>query len=374
MAGIYLHIPFCSSKCHYCNFFSTVSLKYEAEIIAAMQQELKIRKDYLQGEAVESIYFGGGTPSFIDKESISNFLKISKENFNLSSDIEITLEANPDDLNPEKLDAFLEMGVNRLSMGTQSFDDKILQKLNRRHDGKAAENSVRMAQKAGFQNISIDLIYGIPGLDKQLWSDSIDRALAMKIQHISAYHLTVEEGTALEILIRKKKYPQPIEDEGLEHFDMLQEKIQQAAFEAYEISNYAKNGMYSRHNTNYWRRKNYLGIGPSAHSFDGLSRQWNSTGIKAYLNQMHEQKTFFQREELQLNDRFNEFVMLGLRSKWGINLKEIQKIFGKSYALHCKKIGLKYLDTKLLIAEKDQYFLSQEGRKHADGIASDYFL
>ena len=374
MAGIYLHIPFCKRKCHYCNFYSLANQKNKAEFHQSLLKEIALQKDYLHGEKIETIYFGGGTPSLLSTKEIGAILNEIHKYFDVDLSSEIDLEANPDDLTSSILSDYRSLGINRLSIGTQSFDDEILKKLNRVHSAQQAIDAVSLAQKQGFDNISIDLIYGIPGLSKQLWDDSIKKALAMNVPHLSAYHLTVEPNTALDILIKKNKYPTPVDEEGVAHSLMLMEQMQNNGYEHYEISNYALPGQYSVHNTNYWRQKSYLGLGPSAHSFDLKSRQWNIASTAKYIEALEKGKLNFENEKINSIDQYNEFVMLGLRTQWGIDIDELELKFGKQNSTYFQQEIQKYIAQGKVEFTHPIYRLSNQGKLFADGIAGDLFL
>jgi oxygen-independent coproporphyrinogen-3 oxidase len=374
MAGIYIHIPFCKRKCHYCNFYSLANQKNKEQFHKALLKEIALQKNYLHGEPIETIYFGGGTPSLLSISQIDEILNQIHQHYKVLSNAEIDLEANPDDLDKTILVDYEKSGINRLSIGTQAFDDDILQKLNRIHSVQQAIDAVHIAQSVGFENISIDLIYGIPGLTNQLWQQSIAQALSLNVPHLSAYHLTVEPNTALDVLIRKNKYPQPKEAEGIEHSLMLMQQMQANGYEHYEISNYALPGKYSVHNTNYWRQKSYLGLGPSAHSFDLNSRQWNVASTTKYIEALQQGKILFEKEEISNTDQYNEFVMLGLRTQWGIDIKELQSKFGQEKTQYFQKQIQKYLSQEKLVFENGIYRLSNQGKIFADGIAGDLFI
>lgn len=373
MAGIYIHIPFCKRKCHYCNFYSLANQKNKEEFHKALLKEIVLQKDYLHSENIETIYFGGGTPSLLSIKQTDEILSQIHKYFDVSSSAEIDLEANPDDLNLEKLHDYLQIGINRLSIGTQSFDDKILKKLNRVHSAQQAVDAVRMAQSQGFHNISIDLIYGIPGLSKNLWKNSINQALDLQIPHISAYHLTVEPKTALDVLIKKNKYPKPIEEEGLLHSNILIDRLQKHGYEHYEISNFALPDKYSVHNTNYWRQKPYLGLGPSAHSFNLKSRQWNVASTSKYIQALEQNSLDFELEDISIVDQYNEFVMLGLRTQWGVNKEELVLKFGLEKHNYFKQQIQKHISNKKVVYKDGIYYLSNKGKQFADGIAADLF-
>lgn len=373
MSGIYIHIPFCATKCHYCNFYSTVSLKHKQEVVNAIRQEASLQKGYLDGEEINSIYYGGGTPTVLSNAELTSIHQVILQNFAVSPQAEITVEANPDDLEAKKLEALLQMGANRLSIGTQAFDDTLLQKLNRRHTAAQAIAAVEKAKEVGFNNLSIDLIYGIPDLKHKAWKEEIRKVLSLNINHISAYHLTVEPGTALDFLIRKKKYPPLNENAGMEQFDILIEELAQAGFEHYEISNFTKNGNYSIHNTNYWKQKKYLGLGPSAHSYNLTSRQWNVAHLKQYYQGIQNHQPAIEQEYLSERDRYNEFIMLSLRTIWGVDSTLLQKQFSDKTDSFIQ-IANELITKGFIDFSENKYVLTKSGKKLADGITAEFFL
>ena len=374
MSGIYIHIPFCHRKCHYCNFFSLASLKYKERFLGALKEEIFLRKNYLDRKPIESIYFGGGTPSILKIPEIESILEDFRKYFNLAENMEITLEANPDDLDPVITHEYRNIGINRLSIGVQSFFDDDLQYLNRIHSGQRAEESVIQAKEAGFSNISLDFIYGIPTLTEEKWRKNLEKAFSLEVPHISAYSLTVEPKTALDLLIRKKKLPGPAEEQILEHFRILLRMMKEQEFEHYEISNFCKNGFYSRHNSMYWNGTPYLGLGPSAHSYDGTSRQWNISNLIYYIDQINRNESFFESEKLTSLQKYNEYVMVSLRTMWGCDLNTISERFGEEPAAHFFRSAARYLTSGEMMENSGIYYLTDEGKLFADGIAADLFL
>ena len=371
MSALYIHIPFCNKKCHYCNFFSTVSLKNRSEIVEAIINEIELKKNYLQTNILQTIYFGGGTPSILsEKELIAIFDKIH-QHFILSDDCEITFEANPDDISSDKLKLYKELGINRLSIGIQAFNDDILKTLNRNHTAKEAIYAIELSHTYGFDNLNIDLIYGIPGLSEDLWKKELQIFLSFDIPHLSAYNLTVEPKTALDILIKKKKYPNLNEDEAINHFNYLLNFLNDNGYYQYEISNFSRLGKESKHNSNYWKNLPYLGIGPSANSFNIISRQWNHSSIKLYLENIKLEKEFEAKEILSLDDRFNEYIMLGLRTSWGIDMEIVKNTFGLDYKNHLEI----FLEKNPTYFKRDinTIVLAPNFRMLADKIASDIF-
>ncbi|MBK9014344.1 MAG: radical SAM family heme chaperone HemW [Saprospiraceae bacterium] len=382
MAGLYLHIPFCKQACHYCNFHFSNSLKLKDEMVVAILRELALQKNYLEGEPLETIYFGGGTPSLLDQRDLDLIFGEIFKHYPLASDgvtqshavtkpgLEITLEANPDDLNPLKIKDLRQTPVNRLSIGVQSFSEADLRFMNRAHNASEALGCIQNAQAAGFDNLSVDLIYGSPTTSHEQWAANLEQVFKLKIPHLSCYCLTVEPKTALAHQI-KKGTVQPVDDEhAAQQFEFLMEKTAQAGYEHYEISNLALPGHYSRHNTSYWRGKKYLGIGPSAHSFNGVSRQWNVANNAAYIRSLQAGELSFEMEVLTPMQRYNEYVMTGLRTKWGCNLLKI-KVLG--FEGHFAEGAKSFLVDGSMEREGDVFRLTQAGRFLADGIAAELF-
>ena len=346
MAGIYIHIPFCIQRCSYCNFFSVVSINLVNEVINAIIKELSIRKDYLKNEPVQTIYFGGGTPSLLTIQQIEKLLNTVYTNFPVEQNAEITFEANPDDLTKNYLFDLKKVGINRLSIGIQSFDDDKLKILNRRHNATQAHEAVREAQKAGFNNISIDLIYGLPFQSLDEWGADLDKAFSLSIQHLSAYGLTFEEKTLLSKQ-KEKKIIEPADEElMIKMYELLLEESSKKGFDAYEISNFSLPGFYSRHNSSYWNQTAYLGVGPSAHSYNGISRQWNVAAIQKYTEGILKNSSFYEQEILSLEDRYNEYVLLGLRTKNGINIDALEQNFGTELKDFCLENIKTFIDNE----------------------------
>jgi len=309
MAGIYIHIPFCKQRCTYCDFYTEVAPQYIASLIDSIVKELNIRKEYLKNSTINTIYFGGGTPSILSKEQFSILFDAIYTLFPVAADAEITFEANPDDLTPEFLESLRSLPFNRTSIGIQSFDDNDLKRINRRHTAEQAVEAVKIAQRTGFNNISIDLIYGLPFQTLEAWEKQLDTALSLQVQHISAYGLTYEEGTPMWKQ-REKGEIEAVDDQVMnEMYTLLLKKTTQNGFEAYEISNFALPGYRSRHNSSYWKQEPYLGVGPSAHSYDLISRQWNISSITEYINAINANGVFCERELLTLNDRYNDIAL-----------------------------------------------------------------
>jgi oxygen-independent coproporphyrinogen-3 oxidase len=374
MAGIYIHIPFCKQKCHYCNFFSVATLGKKDEFIAALLKEIELRKDYLQGETVNTVYFGGGTPSMLRISDITLIIEHLTKNFDIDHMAEITLEANPDDLSLKYLKELKTTQVNRLSIGIQSFFDDDLHYLNRVHSASQAFQAIDDARNAGFENLTIDLIYGIPGLTFEKWAKNLETFFSLNIPHLSAYSLTVEQKTPLALLIENGKYARLDENLSIGHFRMLLEAAKAHHFIHYEISNFAREGYYSKHNSLYWLGGNYLGLGPSAHSFNGSSRQWNVSNISRYIQLDDYHTTVEENEILTPDQRYNEYVMTSLRTSWGCDTVHILHAFGENYENHFLMNGRPYLEKKHLFREGTKYFLTDEGKLFADGIAAGFFI
>jgi len=361
MAGIYIHIPFCKQRCTYCDFYTEVAPQYIPSLIDSIVKELSIRKDYLLDSTVNTIYFGGGTPSILTTDQFSIIFDAIHSLFQVATDAEITFEANPDDLTLDFLTAMHLLPFNRISIGIQSFDDKDLKRINRRHTSQQAVEAVRNAQIAGFDNISIDLIYGLPFQTLSNWEKQLDMAVRLKVQHISAYGLTYEEGTALWNQ-REKGEIETIDDSIMnEMYLMLRDKLIQNGFEAYEISNFALPGFRSRHNSSYWKQEPYLGVGPSAHSYDLVSRQWNVSSIKEYCKAITENSGFFERELLTLNDRYNDFVMVSLRTSEGIELSRLEKEFGTELMEYCLRNIKTFMDSEQVYYSEGKLRLTPQG-------------
>lgn len=335
MAGIYIHIPFCKQACSYCDFHFSTKLINKSAVLDAILKELELRKEYLSAnELVQSIYFGGGSPSLLTSDELEKLIGAIKQNFNLSSDIELTLEANPDDLSKEKLLALKVAGINRLSVGVQSFHQKDLEFMNRAHNSEQAITCIKRAQDIGFENISLDLIFGSPTTSLNMWEENLETFFSLNVPHLSAYSLTVETGTKLEHDIRKKRTTPLNDDKGFEQYEFLQKSLKSNCFEQYEVSNYCKNNKIAKHNTAYWFGKNYLGVGPSAHSYNGCSRQWNVSNNSKYVNALKNKLPFFEQEHLSEQNRYNEYLITRLRTKWGVLFNEIESNFPKGIRDH----------------------------------------
>jgi len=369
LAGIYIHIPFCRKKCHYCNFHFTTSLYYKDDLVKALANEISLQKDYLQNEKVETIYFGGGTPSLLNSEEVVLILNQVRRYFEVTANPEVTLETNPDDITEEKIIAWKEAGINRLSIGIQSFFEEDLQWMNRAHNAQQAKESLRLAKKH-FDNITIDLIYGTPGLTNEKWKQNVETAIELNIPHLSCYALTVEPKTPLDKLIRQKKKEEVNPDKQSEQFLLLMEWMEKAGYEHYEISNFALPGWRSRHNSSYWSGKHYLGIGPSAHSFNGTTRQWNIANNNLYIESVQAGKVPFEKEQLTSTQQLNEYIMTALRTSEGIDVNKLNKVEADSILQKSKR----YLEAALIKQENHHLILTREGKLLADGIAAALFF
>ena len=372
MAGIYIHIPFCKQSCHYCNFHFSTSTKNKEEVLYAIENEIK-QKGQAANEAISTIYFGGGTPSILDVNEINSIIKRIYKEFNVESELEITIEANPDDLNKEKIINLSLTEINRLSIGVQSFIDKELRIMNRAHDSKKALNSIEISKKY-FNNISIDLMYGVPESTLESWTYNLDTVSQFDINHISSYALTLEPKTALESFVRKLVVEMPEEELVYDQYNLINKKLEPLGFINYEVCSFAKENFFSKNNSAYWLRKKYIGIGPSAHSFDGKSRSWNISNNKKYIDQIKKGKSFYKKEKLSKVDQYNEYVMTGFRTIWGVSANFIENNFNSKFKNYFTDRIQKHIDQKNIIVKDDIYTTTNEGRFLADGISSDLFL
>ena len=373
MAGIYIHIPFCKKKCNYCNFFSVASLKNKNAFLESLKIEIETQKDYLKNDKINTIYFGGGTPSLLSVSEISVIIEQLHKFYNISNNPEITLESNPDDLSKQKINELKQTPVNRLSVGIQSFFQEDLNYLDRTHDTAQAENALKYLQDSGFDNLTIDLIYGIPTSTNKMWEQNLEKFFSFRIPHLSAYSLTVEQKTILYHQIKKQKLRQPEENKSIEQYKILLDRSKKYNFINYEISNFAKEGYFSKHNSNYWLGKNYLGLGPSAHSFNGISRQWNISNITKYIELINNNNIIFEKEILTKDQQYNEYVLTALRTIWGCDSDYIKNKFGQNYYEFFIKSSEKYLTKKMMIKNENSFVLSEDGKLFADGIAAELF-
>jgi oxygen-independent coproporphyrinogen III oxidase len=373
MAGIYIHIPFCKQACYYCDFHFSTSLKYKDELLQAVIKEIKLQKGYLNGETIETIYFGGGTPSLLNADEINLLTGAIISLHTVSSNAEITLEANPDDLSREKVMALRQTPVNRLSIGIQSFFDEDLKWMNRAHHAGEAETSVKRAQDAGFENITVDLIYGYPLLSDKKWKQNLEKVFELGVPHVSSYSMTVEPRTALASFIKNKKQPAMNEQQSAEQFLLLMDAMQAQGFEHYEISNFCKPGHYSRHNSNYWKGVKYLGIGPSAHSYNGETRQWNIANNAKYIQALEKGQIPAETELLTETNRLNEYIMTSLRTMWGLDINRLNQI-AKGASDDLIKAAGESFEREWIVQKEHTVYLTQTGKLYADHIASELFF
>lgn len=369
MAGLYIHIPYCKTRCIYCDFYKETDESTMERFTKSLCLEFILRKDEAK-EPIKTIYFGGGTPTRLHATHFEDIFSHIYSNYNVLPDAEITIEANPDDLNDEYITLIKQLPVNRISIGIQSFDDKELKFLSRRHSAQEAVDAVKRCQQDGFDNISIDLIYGLPNQTLSVWESNIQKAINLGIQHISAYHLIYEENTKLYTLLERGRVTPVADDISIEMFSMLISKLKDSGFEQYEISNFAKNGQYSKHNTSYWLDHKYIGFGPSAHSYNGEKRSWNISSIGKYMLAIENNELLQESEVLSEYEKYNEFILTKLRMMKGMNLNDLRSHFGDKLYDYCMQIAIKYIDEQLLIVEGDMLRLTQKGIFISDGIMS----
>lgn len=373
MSGIYIHIPFCKQACHYCDFHFSTNLKKKEEMVLALAKEIEMRKSEFQDEIVETIYFGGGTPSILSIEDLRFLIDAVYKNYKVVENPEITVEANPDDLTENRIIELSKNKVNRLSIGIQSFFEDDLKMMNRAHNAEEAKKCLETATQY-FDNISIDLIYGIPEMSNEKWLQNIETALSFGVPHISSYALTVEPKTALHSFIQKGIIPQPDDEVAQEHFHILVDKLSENGFIHYELSNFGKENYFSKNNSSYWLGKKYLGIGPSAHSYDGKNRGWNVSNNSLYIKSIQENKLPIEIETLTKTDRYNEYIMTGLRTIWGVSLERVEQEFGKTYLDYLNRQTAKFIEDHLLFVDDNILRTTKKGKFLSDGIASDLFL
>lgn len=371
---IYIHIPFCKQACHYCDFHFSTSLQYKTEMVNALLREIELRSPYLEDRKVESIYFGGGTPSLLEPDEISRIIDAVAKQFDISDHAEITLEANPDDLNAAKVNALRSTPVNRFSIGVQSFFEEDLKWMNRAHTRQEASAAIMRVQDAGFENITCDLIYGYPLLTDEKWRYNMQQLIDFSIPHISSYSMTVEAKTALDHFIKKGMSPAIDSDQAADQMNLLIETLKGAGYEQYEISNFAKNDLYARHNTNYWKGKHYLGIGPSAHSFNGHSRSWNIANNAKYIGSIQTNQLPLEIEHLSVRDQINECIMTSLRTMWGLDLEQLEKNFGYSVKNKIVEDAAVFVEKQQLILDDSKLRLTDSGKLMADHIMSELFI
>ena len=371
MAGIYIHVPFCKTRCAYCDFFSTTLHDMKSRYVDALCQELVMRRNYLHDAPIGTLYFGGGTPSQLSESDFHSIFNQIEKVYGLEACEEITLEANPDDLTDDYVEMLTTLPFNRISMGIQTFHEPTLQLIGRRHTAQEAIEAVHQCQQQGFTNISIDLIYGLPGETLEQWKEDLLMAFSLKVQHISAYHLTYEQGTRLWQMLQRKEICEVDEDTSVELFRILCKEMQKTGYEHYEISNFALPGYRSRHNSAYWHEVPYLGCGPGAHSFDGDSREWNVSSLPKYIEALEQGQRNYEQETLDKDTRYNEFIMTRLRTCEGFSLNDLQQRFGQAYHDYCLHLATPYMRQGLLLQKENTLRLSREGIFVSDDIISD---
>lgn len=375
MSGVYIHIPFCKQACNYCDFHFSTSLKNKTELVNSILTEIDLRKNYLNDKRVQTIYFGGGTPSLLNDKEIFLILEKIFRTYDVSNDAEITLECNPDDLSEEKLKELKRLEINRLSIGLQSFNEEELKWMNRAHTAKESEASVKRAQDKGFENITIDLIYGSKFSNISNWKNTLHKAIELQVPHISSYNLTIEDKTKLGHDFKLKKEVAIDDEKSSELFLEMVERLESNGFIQYEISNFGKEGFFSQHNSNYWKGVHYIGLGPSAHSFDGVSRQWNIPNNNTYIKHIHDKSDqYFQREVLTEKERFNEYMLTSLRTIWGIDLNYLKQNFNSDYVKTFLCEVEVYLKDESMVLKNNTYILTNKGKLLADRIASELFV
>lgn len=377
MAGIYIHIPFCKQKCSYCDFHFSTNFKYKTVLLAALQKEIVLQKDHFKTETINTIYFGGGTPSVLTEKELNLLLEAVYRNYQVNEKVELTMECNPDDITSKKINEYKKSDVNRLSIGIQSFFDDDLQFFNRAHNASEAEQSILKTQDAGIDNITVDLIYNSPLLTLKKWEQNLDKFISLKVPHLSAYTLTVEPKTALHHLVKAKQTTLPTDEQAIEQFKLLMEKTKQAGLIHYEVSNFGKEGYFSQHNSNYWKGQNYLGIGPSAHSFmnnnSSQKRSWNVANNTKYIKAINQNTPYFEEELIDETTAFNEYILTRLRTIWGLDLEYIKNTFNPVLLNHFEKELEAYKNSELITISKNTVTLTTKGIFVVDKITADLF-
>ena len=374
MAGIYIHIPFCKKICFYCDFYKILSPEDKSQYIKAIIREAEMRRTYISGENISTIYLGGGTPSVLSVKELDLLMKGIRNYFTIDEACETTIELNPDDINADYVKGLQDTGFNRISLGIQSWRDEDLRLLNRRHTAKQAEESLELVLKSGFSNVSIDLIYGIPGLDLEGWDNNLEKSFRSDIKHLSAYHLTIEQGTVFGKMKKEGHLKETEEEESINQFNTLVEKAEKNGFIHYEISNLGREGFFSGHNTNYWKQVGYIGLGPGAHSFNHYSRQWNIKDVKRYIKLVMNDEIFYEREELSRKTKFNEYLMTSLRTMWGIDLDYVENAFEKEGYDYIINLSKKFKDYGLMIQNGNNLTLTNQGKMISDNIIAEFMM
>jgi len=374
MAGIYIHVPFCRSFCKYCDFYSITDESPETDFVEAVIRETVLRAGYLEGETVETLYFGGGTPSLLTGVQLRSIFDAIRSNFKVTADPEITVEVNPDDVAEGYFASLKEMGVNRISLGVQSWDDKRLKYLGRRHGTAQSAEALKLVFSEGISNVSVDLIFGVPGMTTADLKHDLEKTLSYPVKHLSAYHLTIENGTKLATMKEKGTLTEIDEETSNAMFSLLAGFCREKGFIQYEISNFALEGYMSKHNSSYWKQVPYLGLGPSAHSFDGRSRQWNVSDVKRYISSIAEGTVPFEREELDRLTMFNEYVMTALRTMWGIDLAHVESLYDKELHDYLVNMSGKYVRYGMMKREKNTLVLTDQGKMISDNIIAELIM
>lgn len=374
MAGIYIHIPFCKKICFYCDFYKEIYQDNADELVSSVLKEAEIRRYYIGEEDISTIYIGGGTPSVLSCRNLDKIMNGISRLYRIDEKCEITIELNPDDLDKDYVRGIEKAGFNRISLGIQSWRDEDLKFLNRRHNAKQAENAINLLLNTGISNISVDLIYGIPGLSLEDWNNNLDTTFGFEIKHLSAYHLTIEPGTIFGKMKKEGHLKEIDEEESVNQFNMLVEKAREKEFIQYEISNFGKERFFSEHNTNYWRQVSYIGLGPSAHSFNQYSRQWNVRNLKTYISRVNGEGDFFEKEEINIKTRFNEYVMTTLRTMWGIDLDYVENTFDKEGYDYIVNLSKRFRDYGLMVLEEKNLLLTNQGKMISDNIISEFMM
>ena len=374
MAGLYVHIPYCKRICNYCDFYRVVSSGSPKKYIESVISESKLRKGYIGDAKINTVYIGGGTPSTLSIKELSLLLESLRDVYQWDKEVEFTLEVNPDDITEIYLRSIKDLGINRISIGIQSWSDRILKTMNRRHNSLQAEKAINYILEAGFGNISVDLIYGVPGLTMEEWEETLRRTVVFDIQHLSVYHLTIEPDTVFGKMKKQGLLDEIEEEYSVAQYNLLLEITEGAGFINYEISNFGKEGFFSKHNTSYWQQIPYIGLGPSAHSFNGYSRQWNENDVDKYIEEIDNGRLPYEKEELDEKVRFNEYVMTSLRTMWGIDLDKIEEKFGKEILDYTKNLAKKYVEYGMMLEKKGNLSLTKQAIMVSDNIIAEFML
>ena len=374
MAGIYIHIPFCFKACYYCDFHFSTSLNSKDQIISAICKELQLKRNYFDSGSIETIYFGGGTPSILDSSDLEKILNTIYKNFNILTSLECTLEANPNDLTKKKIISIIDLGINRISLGGQSFNDKQLKKMNRTHTSSQIESSIKLLQDLGLENINLDLMYGLPDLKYDSWKKDLKKSIDLGVTHLSCYCLTIEKGTVFDKMVKKGSIKIDSDETIKSQFLIMREVLMSNNFNHYEISNFCKPSYESKHNTSYWNGMKYLGIGPSAHSYNGKKRHWNVNNNFKYISAIKNREVFFEEEVLSRENIINEYILTRLRTSKGVSLKKLSQLTDKKQYNKLVNQMCNFTNESLLFYEKERFFLTEEGMILCDKITSDLFL